>query len=426
MASVFKRGQTWWIKYYVGGQKISRSLKTKSERVARDHKKTYDALEVTGQLPQQSNTPIQPFLQRYCEYLLATCARKGAKNDISYLRGFFGPIVKALQLGSHVPRKYRSLDGEAKPAEDRLKDRHMPVKKLEDISTEMVSAYIHRRIVEDGISAKTANRIRGVLHRMFTYATETHGYVCPDQRFKNPVEPVKPMKERAPTISWLDSAAIAKQLKAVKAEPTVHAMVATYIYAGLRREEATWLTPADVDFEQRVLRVRAKTIGSQTWQPKTRRNRVVPISEQLLKILEQYDRQQSEGRTWFFSSPAGGRWDPDNFSQRLRELNQAAGLSWSCLDFRHTFGSHLAQKGVSLYKIAELMGNSPEICRRHYAALIPEKMHDVVEFEAGDDGKAQHADDAEDDSPAERRKAVPEESDDRAKPDDQPRLRLVR
>ena len=26
------------------------------------------------------------------------------------------------------------------------------------------------------------------------------------------------------------------------------------------------------------------------------------------------------------------------------------------------------------------MGNSPEICRKHYAALIPEKMSDVVEF----------------------------------------------
>ena len=26
------------------------------------------------------------------------------------------------------------------------------------------------------------------------------------------------------------------------------------------------------------------------------------------------------------------------------------------------------------------MGNSPEICRKHYAALIPEKMSEVVEF----------------------------------------------
>jgi len=52
------------------------------------------------------------------------------------------------------------------------------------------------------------------------------------------------------------------------------------------------------------------------------------------------------------------------------------------LDFRHTFGSQLAMKGESLYKISKLMGNSPEICSRHYAALIPEEMGDSVEFVA--------------------------------------------
>lgn len=83
---------------------------------------------------------------------------------------------------------------------------------------------------------------------------------------------------------------------------------------------------------------------------------------------------------WFFPSSTGKRWDPDNYSQDLRAISDPAGLVWSCLDFRHTFGSHLAQEGESLFKIATLLGNSPEICRRHYAALIPEGMHDVVEF----------------------------------------------
>ena len=41
----------------------------------------------------------------------------------------------------------------------------------------------------------------------------------------------------------------------------------------------------------------------------------------------------------------------------------------------------MAMKGESLYKISELMGNSPEIRRRHYAALIPEEMRDTVEFD---------------------------------------------
>jgi len=122
-----------------------------------------------------------------------------------------------------------------------------------------------------------------------------------------------------------------------------------------------------------------RTIEGNFWQPKTKRNRVVPVSKALLQVILNHVPKQA--CRWYFSSPAGKRWDPDNFSHDLRATNRKQGLPWSCLDFRHTFGSHLAQKGESLYKIAELMGNSPDIRRRHYAALIPEKMHDVVEFE---------------------------------------------
>jgi ribosomal protein L40E len=59
-----------------------------------------------------------------------------------------------------------------------------------------------------------------------------------------------------------------------------------------------------------------------------------------------------------------------------------AKLPWACLDFRHTFGSQLAMKGENLYKISAIMGNSPEICRRHYAALAPESLMESVEFVA--------------------------------------------
>jgi len=156
--------------------------------------------------------------------------------------------------------------------------------------------------------------------------------------------------------------------------------VATYIYAGLRREEALWLTPNDIDWNRKMTQVQAKTIDNEFWQPKTKRNRTVPISNALHAILKAY--KPSQKSVWFFPSPTGRRWNPDNFSQDLRKISKANGLNWSCLDFRHTFGSHLAMKGESLYKISKLMGNSPEICRRHYAALILEKMADVVEFTA--------------------------------------------
>jgi integrase len=204
---------------------------------------------------------------------------------------------------------------------------------------------------------------------------------------------VQRRREPPQTIRFLSADDIVHQLTVLEPHPLIRAMVATYIYAGLRREAALWLTPDDVDLDRRLIRVVAKTIDDQFWQPKTKRNRVVPISTALAEVLAQHEPQP--GSPWYFPSPCAQRWDPDNFSQKLREINRSHGLSWSCLDFRHTFGSHLAQNGVSLYKIAELMGNSPDICRRHYAALVPERMHDAVEFSpqdrAGGDDKPTEA-----------------------------------
>ena len=108
----------------------------------------------------------------------------------------------------------------------------------------------------------------------------------------------------------------------------------------------------------------------------------VPISRALRAYPDSYTPRPSFG-DWYFPRPKGRRHDVDNFSQALRAANPAAGLPWTCLDYRHTFGSQLAMKGESLYKIATLMGNSPEICRRHYAALIPEELRTSVEFAKG-------------------------------------------
>lgn len=131
-------------------------------------------------------------------------------------------------------------------------------------------------------------------------------------------------------------------------------------------------------------RIRAKTIetsgGSPFGQAEARTNRAVHISRALREYLDKYTVRSSD-HGWFFPSPQATWWDPDNFSSDLRKSNQAATLPWSCLDYRHTFGSHLAQRNVSLYKISTLMGNSPEICNRHYAALVPDAMNEDVEFQ---------------------------------------------
>ena len=156
-------------------------------------------------------------------------------------------------------------------------------------------------------------------------------------------------------------------------------MIATFIFAGIRRSEACWLTWDDVDFKNRRLYIREKCVEGKTWYPKTKRNRVVPMSKKLIEYLN-LQHEQSRSSIWVFPSPEGKRWDPMNLTHGFKKIVRAVGLPWTLLDLRHTFGSHLAMRSVSLYKISAFMGNSPEICRKHYAALLPEELHNDVEF----------------------------------------------
>ncbi len=375
MASVFRRRKQYWISYYVNGEQVKKSLHTSNERVAIAKKRQIEYELSLGDLHVASQLPLVPILEAFCKHLASTRTYKSFKNDFSRLRAFFGPICQSLE--PCLPGVKRGQQRK-KTGTDKYAGAHVRGAFLEDITPEVINRFLADRIKQDNWAPKTVNLLRQILHKLFAYAIKHHGFRSRDRRYPNPVTGVDRLREPAPQIRFLSLEQIETQLQAVTESPVVHAMVAVYIYAGLRREEALWLTSDDVDLEMRLIRVRAKSVMDESWQPKTKRNRVVPISNDLYAILKAYT--VPERSTWYFPSPTGKRWDPDNFSQDLKAINTAHGLEWSCLDFRHTFGSHLAQKGESLYKIAQLMGNSPEICRRHYAALIPEQMLDTVEF----------------------------------------------
>ena len=205
------------------------------------------------------------------------------------------------------------------------------------VSRTSYNRYLDRRAAN--VSPKTLNADREILYRLFTYAIEHHGLIYPDLRLKNPVDGVRPRKLPAQEIRFLDSEQIKTQLNAVKDDPVLHTAVALLIYAGLRREEALWLTPDDIDRKAGLIRVRAKTIDRVFWQPKTGRNRAVPISMALATVLDKY--KSSIVSQWLLPTPEGARWDPDNFSHKLADENAKGKLPWTCLDFRHTFGSML-------------------------------------------------------------------------------------
>ena len=182
-----------------------------------------------------------------------------------------------------------------------MERQHVKAGFLEEITASLIEGFISRRIREDGIAPKTANGYREVLHRMFGYAAKNWGFVPLDRRSPNPAAMVERRREPAHNVRFLNVAQIDEQLHVLQDKPTLKALVATLIYAGLRREETLWLTVDDVSLDKRLIYVRAKVINGEHWQPKTKRNRVVPISSALQEILTAYAPQRPE--PWFFPLP---------------------------------------------------------------------------------------------------------------------------
>jgi len=380
MGTLYKRGKVYWAQVHHRGKRRRISLHTSNYGVARSKvRKLEHEMEMRG-LQTETHTPVAEIVTKFIEYLGARGGRgrKGPQTDIYRLAEFFGPVCEALENNS------RARDGigpksKARKRKTKKYDCAVNVDFLEEITAGTVLDYLVKLQRRRGLSAKTLNEYREILQRLFNWAIKTRGVRMPGEGRHNPVTDVERFRTSQKPIRFLSIQQIHEQLDALADKSGIQTIVAVFIYAGLRREEALWLTHEDLDLDRGLIHVRAKTIKDRTWRPKTRKNRTVPISRALMEYLAAYTPDASV--PWYFPSPGGCWQDPDNFSQKLRRLNNKAGLPWGCLDFRHTFGSHLAMKGESLYKISKIMGNSPEVCRRHYAALTPESLVGCVDFD---------------------------------------------
>lgn len=112
---------------------------------------------------------------------------------------------------------------------------------------------------------------------------------------------------------------------ALRFTPQRQTMAATLIDADPRREELLRLTHDDTDLSRRngghgLIQVRAKTINGRFWQPKTIRDRALPISKALRGYLDQYNAPTSD-HGWFFLRRIGKWPDTRKYSQFLHDSN---------------------------------------------------------------------------------------------------------
>lgn len=183
---------------------------------------------------------------------------------------------------------------------------------------------------------------------------------------RNPVRMIKKPKVENVIVRFLDNEE-EKRLLAFAPEP-IRTMIVVAVHSGLRTSEERSLTWADVRFEERHVVVRGT---------KSKKDRVVPMNNTLYNTLQSIPRHL--GSAFVFTNPGTEtRYDRFNNTTWKRILLLAGIQNFRWHDLRHTFGSRLAQAGVPIVTIKELMGHSSIQVTMRYAHLQPSNLRDAV------------------------------------------------
>ena len=166
------------------------------------------------------------------------------------------------------------------------------------------------------------------------------------------------------------------------------AVVGCGLFAGLRIGEALTLRPSDIDLVLGTIAVTQKQIGvdgagkPMIWKPKTKRAaRVVPIAPPLAPIIAHHLEAYASA-DWLMPAleDPGRPFAYKSYRNRFAEIVAAAELVSGRKDprgvvfhtLRHTFASWLVMRGVDLYTVAQLLGDTLQMVENTYAHLAPD------------------------------------------------------
>jgi site-specific recombinase XerD len=149
----------------------------------------------------------------------------------------------------------------------------------------------------------------------------------------------------------------------------------TALTTGMRLSELAALKWKDIDLARRILFVQ----NSETFTTKTKRNRVIPISDMLFKVLfERKERISSECDLVF--NRQGERLSKDYISKKFKKyvIQSKIDKRLHFHSLRHSFASLLVQQGVSIYAVQKFLGHSTIAVTQIYSHLQPESLHSEV------------------------------------------------
>jgi integrase/recombinase XerC len=193
----------------------------------------------------------------------------------------------------------------------------------------------------------------------------------PSSGIRNPKQP-----KRLPRLLKIDD--VIRLLDAVPVDTALgmrdRAMLETLYGGGLRVSELVGLNLGDLDPEQELVRVRGKG----------RRERLSPIGHMAMKCIEAYlplREPKQSGEPALFLNRYGTRLTTRSVGRLLEEHLAHAGLSAAASPhtLRHSFATHLLDRGADLRSVQELLGHRNLTTTQIYTHVTRERLLDIYQ-----------------------------------------------
>jgi integrase len=168
-----------------------------------------------------------------------------------------------------------------------------------------------------------------------------------------------------PQKRYLDREQVAAILQQISSKPFWVAFVGLILETGMRREEVLGLPWSEVDLDQGFIQLGAE-------REKTKRGRIIPLTDHAKDILERLPRLSTCPHV-FFNPKTRERYKSIN--REWNRLRRSAGVPHARIhDLRHTFATYTRESGMSREDRMAIMGHSSQDSHAHYAVGTVEGM----------------------------------------------------
>jgi integrase/recombinase XerC len=223
-----------------------------------------------------------------------------------------------------------------------------------------------------GYAASTVARRLACVRSFFRYLRRT-GVVTSDPAvgLRNPKQP-----RRLPRLLRIDE--VIRLLDSVPTDGGAgvrdRAMLETLYGGGLRVSELVGINLADLDFDQEIVRIRGKG----------KRERLCPIGPLAVHWIKRwivYRQAKHPSEAGLFLNQRGTRLTTRSVGRLLERHLMRAGLMnlASPHTLRHSFATHLLDRGADLRSVQELLGHRNLTTTALYLHVTPERLRDIYD-----------------------------------------------